>query len=803
MSVTNVWVGAVTSTSARVVGVVVAASSRLAVSTAADLSGPVFFGPVTPTAEGVAAFTATGLAANTRYWFALETDGVLDTLSNGQFRTHPVVGSQASFTVGLGGDAGLSPVEPGVAGAAPTRLSNHAVFDTARVRAISEDWLFMAHLGDMSYYDLGSGQHGLSGAATAAQYQSMWNDVLLQPAQHRLYRNVPLVYTWDDHDFGPNDSDSTSPGRNNACTVYREKLPHYPLAMSTGANPIHHSFQVGRVLFVVSDTRADRTPNSDPDGPAKTMLGADQKAWLRQTLETSQASALVWLMPTPWMGTAADNWEGFATERNELTQMLIDLGWADRMCMITGDTHALALETGAGGNAGFGGFPVMMVGSFDATPFTPTGGFNLGHSSSRNQYGTLQVADEGATISITLTGYTGNAVWQSHVFEVAADPGGGGGEPGVPAEPVGEARTSVTWLACDLVTGGIIRELPGMYGQVSRVLGAYTSTSLQVPIPLAGPLSMPEAEWDTATIPGQTMLVPVVNDVPAAAFIVLTRKGGSGGAVLEFGCVSLEGYLDRRYVLDHEFKQVDQAAIATALVKDAAAQGIGLVIDAPASNVFRDRTYFDKDDATIYSRLRELAGVIGGIEWTIDPVWGNAERTTVAKVIRIRNRIGLATPTPNAVFSTVGDANAAYEYTEDFSDGKGANHIIATSSGEGESRPESVPAADVRSGWARYERRFTPSTSITTLSVLDEHAVNDLAQRRDGARILTIATRWGGYPRLNVDWRLGDDVGYELTSHRHPNGLIGVDRVIGWTLDIQAGVVEPILLQSSDEGEVA
>jgi hypothetical protein len=372
----------------------------------------------------------------------------------------------------------------------------------------------------------------------------------------------------------------------------------------------------------------------------------------------------------------------------------------------------------------------------------------------------------------------------------------------VPEEPIGAVRAEVIWLACDLVTGGIIRELPGVYGSISRVLGAYTSTSLQVPIPLAGPLSMPEAEWSTATIPGQTMIVPVVNDAPAAAFIVLTRKGGSDGSSLELGCVSLEGYLDRRYVADHEFTTTDQAAIATALVKDAAEEGIDFIIDAPASGVFRDRAYFDKDDAKVYSRLRELAAVDGGIEFTIDPVWANSERTKIAKVVRLRNRVGLETPAPNAVFSTLGDSNATYEYTEDFGDGKGANHTIATSSGEGESRPESSPASDVRPGWARYERRFSPSTSITSKSALNQHALADLAQLRDGARVLTISTRWDGYPRMNIDWRIGDDVGYELTSHRHPNGLSGVARVIGWELDMQAGVVNPILLQPGDEDAV-
>src|SRR5690606_4041925 len=203
------------------------------------------------------------------YWWQVEDNSVLDTSVTGQLLTDPVAGAAASFVIGVCGDAGLSPTYPGVTGSATNRLSNHPIFDALRERALAEDWRRLAHLGDACYYDLGSGNHGLSSSATAAQYRGMWDDVLAQPRQAQLYREVPWVYAWDDHDFGPNNSDSTSPGRDNACTVYRERVPSYDLPAGSGANPIYHSFVIGRVLFVVSDVRADREPGV-------TMLGSAQ-----------------------------------------------------------------------------------------------------------------------------------------------------------------------------------------------------------------------------------------------------------------------------------------------------------------------------------------------------------------------------------------------------------------------------------------------------------------------------------------------------------------------------------------------
>jgi hypothetical protein len=171
----------------------------------------------------------------------------------------------------------------------------------------------------------------------------------------------------------------------------------------------------------------------------------------------------------------------------------------------------------------------------------------------------------------------------------------------------------------------------------------------------------------------------------------------------------------------------------------------------------------------------------------------------VRKIIRVRARIGTANPAPDAVFSTKGGSNTRYTYREDYSDGRGANHILATSTGEGEDRPQSVPTADIRPGWPRFERRFSPSTAITDKSVLNAHATAELARRLWGSKTWQLEARWDADPRLNLAWRLGDDVAWELVGHRHPEGVKGAGRVIGWELDMKAGVVKPMLWQPDDE----
>lgn len=372
--------------------------------------------------------------------------------------------------------------------------------------------------------------------------------------------------------------------------------------------------------------------------------------------------------------------------------------------------------------------------------------------------------------------------------------------------------TVVTWLGCDAVAGRIIEDLPDLVpsGTIGHLLGSYTSAQFRLPIPLGG-YGAPPRGWEAATEPGRSMIVAVLAGVPVWAGLVLTRRGGTE-ATVDLACVSPEGYLDRRYVGTHTWTQQDEASvIAAGLIGDANGEGLGLVVDAPATGTLRDRTYADQDDATVYSRLRELMGASDGPEWTITLEWSDSTQTAVTKVVRVRKRIGYEAGTPDAVFSTasanavassVGASEARYVLTEDYGSGSGANHVVATSAGEGDSRPQSVPARNealFAAGWPRWEHRYSPSSSITKQSTLDGHAQRALALMFRGARTVTITARADAYPLLGTDWATGDDIGYDLTGHRHPNGLTGVARAIGWDLDPEAGTVSPILLTPGED----
>lgn len=802
MTTVSIEVGAVTPTSARVIARTTGTTPRLAVSASADISSPVYFTPDSTASDGAASITATGLTANTQYYYAIE-DGTLDLTVKGRFRTHAPIGTPWSHTIATIGDAGLAPAYPGSGSElVPTRISNALTFDTVRLA----DPLMVVHLGDRAYYDLGpDGNHGVVGGGSLSNYRRMYTDILLQSRQHQLVREIPSQYMWDNHDYGlvgPY-ADGDHPGKANAAAAYRERVAHYPTAEPSGSP--YQAWQVGRIAYILSDTRYNRSPSGVPDGPGKTMLGQAQLGWMFNLLQTTTAEALVWLMPTPWLHDdgGLHHWGSFTYERDQIVEFLTtttvpaSLGsrtWAESMVQVTADIHALGLCSP--GHNPFGGFPVMLCASIDATPHHGNEAtYDAGYQGGREQWGTVGVEDTGSQITLTLTGWFQANPWGSQSLEIDTS----GVTPVDPAPPpVGRAilRAAVEWIACDTVTGDKVAYLSGMRGTISRALGAYTSDTLTVPAPLAGPLALGgllEQSVGPDQLPTR-MIVCIINDLPAWAGLIWKVRGGTG-ARIELGCSTPESYLDRRYIGDHQFTQVDQASIAATLVNAVNTEGIGLEIDAPLTGVLRDRTYWDDEDATYYGRLQELMDVENGLEWTIDLDWRTDRMQSVRLIYRSGLRIG--STTPRGPLATESKAVTQYSATYDYGKGMGANDVLAYSSGEGADRPQSQHLRNtfaLEQGIPRVEHRWSPSSSIKDTTVLNAHAAAALARLDGGSTSLEITSRWNIEPaRLGIDMSLGDDIEYALVGHMHPNGLYGTARMVGWRLDPLAGTFEPVL----------
>ena len=422
--VVHLWSGAVTSSSAWVRGKVEGTSAvRLVLSQQEDFGSSTTYGPVTPTAQGIASVEATGLQAGVRYHYAFELDGVRDAETVGRFRTFPTGASSFSVIASACAAGWETP------GSTPM-VSNHAVFDTIRRR----DPLVFLHLGDLHYRDIAVDDPGL--------FRRAYDDVLAESRQSALYRSAPLAYVWDDHDYGPNDSDATSPSRSAARLTYRERVPHYPLPASSqgsggaGDAGIWQTFVIGRVRFVLTDVRSERSPKGAPDDASKLVLGEEQEAWLFNLFATFSEPALCWVNTYPWIAAAsagADHWGGYATERAKIAARIDELGIGPRMFMVSGDMHAVAVDDGR--NNSWGGFPVLQFASLDSPASIKGGPYSAGVSAGANRFGEIAVADDGDTIEVTATAFAGTAALGAYTFAIAAGGAGPGPGPGPGPEP--------------------------------------------------------------------------------------------------------------------------------------------------------------------------------------------------------------------------------------------------------------------------------------------------------------------------------------------------------------------------------
>jgi membrane-associated phospholipid phosphatase len=397
------WTGGVTSESATVVAELVPGTGEARLLLEAD-SGAGWRGAVAVAGrDGVVRLPARDLAPGTAYRYTIEVDGEVDASRGvGRFRTMPA--GPSSFTVAVGACARTG--------------SSGAVFDAI---AATDPLLYLS-TGDLHY--------GNPDRNDVDRFGGLYRRTLTAPAQAALYRSVPVAYVWDDHDYGPNDADAGSPARPAARTAYRTYVPHYPLP-DPGA--IYQAFTVGRVRFVMVDTRSERTATS--------MLGAAQLAWLERELVTASRShaLVVWVNPDPWVAAAApgaDNWGGYPEERRRIADLIAEAG-IDNLVMLSGDAHMVAIDDGANtdySTGGGAGFPLLHAAALDRPGSRKGGPYSEGAFPGAGQFGTLTVTDDGgSSVGVELAGrnWRGEVLVSYRTVVAAAgwSAGGLGGEP--------------------------------------------------------------------------------------------------------------------------------------------------------------------------------------------------------------------------------------------------------------------------------------------------------------------------------------------------------------------------------------
>ena len=159
---------------------------------------------------------------------------------------------------------------------------------------------FFVGTGDNVYYD----SRDQWEATDAPTMRRMWHRQFVQPRFVDLFRSTPTYWEKDDHDHRYNDCDRDGdrpPSSELGIRIFREQVPVVPPGDDT--TPTYRTYRCNRHLQIwLVEGRDYRSPNKMPDGPDKTLWGAEQIDWLKKTLTASDATHKLLISPTPMVG---------------------------------------------------------------------------------------------------------------------------------------------------------------------------------------------------------------------------------------------------------------------------------------------------------------------------------------------------------------------------------------------------------------------------------------------------------------------------------------------------------------------
>lgn len=154
-----------------------------------------------------------------------------------------------------------------------------------------------------------------------------------------LFASTHNYATWDDHDYGPNDSDRTFRLKDESLRVFKDYWANQ--TYGTPDTPgVFGRFEWGDVEFFLVDDRYHRSPNRMPEGPDKMMLGEAQLRWLMESLRSSGATFKIIVSGSQMINTqnAFEAFSRFPVERDRLFNFIRDAKISG-VVFLSGDRH--------------------------------------------------------------------------------------------------------------------------------------------------------------------------------------------------------------------------------------------------------------------------------------------------------------------------------------------------------------------------------------------------------------------------------------------------------------------------------
>jgi alkaline phosphatase D len=204
---------------------------------------------------------------------------------------------------------------------------------------------------------------------TLAEYRRKYSLYHTDANLREVRRQFALVGEWDDHEVEDNYAGDVPGGAAKSRRVpfaerrtngYRAWFEHMPRRLA-GEPKIYGSLPLGNAELFLLDTRQYRgdqpcnptdaalsqpCPPTTTDDPSRTLLGAEQKQWLKGALRASGATwkvianqvMICSLDAPPHNPLNTDSWDGYGADRQDLVDYIASAPISD-VTFVTGDIH--------------------------------------------------------------------------------------------------------------------------------------------------------------------------------------------------------------------------------------------------------------------------------------------------------------------------------------------------------------------------------------------------------------------------------------------------------------------------------
>ena len=258
----------------------------------------------------------------------------------------------------------------------------HQGYYTAHQGLAEEDLDLVVALGDYIYEEANRaqplpGRQDTTGVnrngevQTLDEFRAKYALYQSDPDLQAVHAAAPFMAIWDDHEVendyaGANEGDVVErriPFEERKTAGYRAWRENLPIIAAPGLDrQIYGRVPLGRhaEVFLLDERQYRDALLCEPVQPCpqataeppRTLLGAEQKAWLKTALQGSQATwklvanqVMMMALDLPTgVPINADQWDGYAAERREILEHVLATG-TKNVAVVTGDIHTFFAGT--------------------------------------------------------------------------------------------------------------------------------------------------------------------------------------------------------------------------------------------------------------------------------------------------------------------------------------------------------------------------------------------------------------------------------------------------------------------------